>query len=195
MDVHSDGQPDDVLASLYTIGVAVAPGPLRRVSTGKAVPISASATGEPVTFVFRDANLSDILCVLQNITGREIRMSPQQQARVAVFAYELPSGLLASALTPVAMPGAVDPCAVTDRPRARLAQATLQRYEESSISDIRVAAVAMLGQPKAYVDLPGGILMPLENGQKFKDGMVKAISMEGVTFAIPSKADVLVPLR
>ena len=195
VDVHSDGSPDDVVAGMNSIGVAVAPGPLRRVSMGKAVPISTSGTGEPVTFVFRDANLSDVLCVLQNVTGREIRMSPKQQARVAVFAYELPSGLLASALTPAAMPGAVDPCAVTGPPRARLAQVSLQRFEDLSVSDVRVAAVANLPEPKSYAQLPGGALMALERGQKFRDGTVKAISMQGVTFAIPSKADVLVPLK
>ena len=195
LDLHSDASFDDVLASLNAIGVAVAPGPLRRVSASKATPITASGTGEPITVSFRDADLSDVLCLLQKLAGREIRMSPRQQTRVALFAYEMPAGLLASALTPPATTGAVDPCGVAGRPRARLAQATQQRYEDMSIADIRVAAIAALREPKAYVELPGGVLTSLESGQKFRDGMVKSISMQGVTFSIPSKADVLLPLK
>ena len=185
LDARADGSLDELWGSLAGAGIHVGPKPLRRVSTGEPLPAGSAGTGEPVSITLRDAALSDILCLLKQITARDIRMSASQQSRLSVYAYEVPSGLIADALTPARNDGAADPCGLPGPVRPRIARVELPGVAEWPVVDLRVAAVAMLPSgPKAYVYAPSGLMFPIESGTELRNGRAKTITADGVTFEI-----------
>ncbi len=186
LDILTGAAIDDALRALATEGVVIGAPPLRRVSRGKpaaaAAPSSASLS-EPITLSFRNADLSGILCVLGEVSEREIRMPRDLRRRVSLYADEVPIGAVLDQLVPAPGPSAVNACEVSATiPGSRLSPNRLQLHQ-IGIADLRVAGFAQFGENrKVYVYGPAERIMTLEPGARLFDGSVRSIGPEGVAF-------------
>lgn len=197
LDILEGATVDDALSAVSSAGVVIGSPPLRRVSRGKpAVPSTQrpSSGGEPINMSFRDADLAGILCLLGQVSGREIRMPRELRQRVSLFMTELPVGAALDQLLPSSSTSAVNPCELSSGSGSRLSRHPL-KLEQLGIADLRIAGLARVGETwRAYVHAPARRVMPLEPGQRLFDGTVKSIGSKGVTFASDAKGVIDVSL-
>lgn len=195
-DIAEDAAVEDALGALRGAGVVIGPGPLRRVSRGKPAAQATRSTspgGTPINVVLRNASLSDVLCLLGEVSERQLRMSADQQRRISLFMTEVPAGAAIDQLLPPPAAAAVNACELPDTPGSRLSRHPF-RLEEMGIADVRIAGLARVGETwKAYVSVPPRWVLSLEPGQRLFDGTVKSIGPRGVTFVSDTKGAIEVP--
>ncbi len=86
---------EETIAALRSVGVAVGPGPLRRVSRSEGRPAlsqsrSRRAGGEPIDVSIRNASLSTLLCTFQSLTSLKLLGPRDLDRSTTLFATELP---------------------------------------------------------------------------------------------------------
>lgn len=94
VDVDIDGATlEQIFAALRSIDVVVGDGSLRRVSRAGARAEELPAqnyTGEKVSIALSDADLRDVLCLFQNISGLQMLVSSGFEGETTIHAEELP---------------------------------------------------------------------------------------------------------
>jgi hypothetical protein len=141
----------------------------------------------------RDVDLANVLCLLADVSGHEIRMTREQQRRLSFFASELPIGAALDLLAPTPGDAAVNACTLAGGSSSRLSRHRFS-LERIAIADLRVAGLAHVGETwRGYVCGPAKRVMALEPGQRLLDGTVQSIGSNGVTFASEKKGVVSVP--
>lgn len=188
--------------------VTVGSGPLRRVSRAGSQPVAmtrSSYVGEPFDVSIDDTPLTQFLCVLEQVSERQVLAPPDLKGTVRLFANDLPwdqvlDGLLSTAgLTFVledkrllvgpgpeaALKGRsdlVNACEIPifHEPSSRLASAYAS-LEELGASDLSLAGLARKGDTwKAYAHSPSRRFLRLKEGSKLLDGSITSIGPEGV---------------
>jgi hypothetical protein len=206
--------PEDVLAALAKSGLAVGTGDLRRVSrtarpatTPKAPPY----TGQPISVSFTRGDLRDILCLFKTITGTPVWAPGDLEAKVTVFARDVPWDQVLDAAAaslglvfvnepekeraflgpePVARnpehPGAEEPCGpgpAGKRP-TRMQQLRDQPAEAKSlsVSDLKLVGLAQIdGAWYGYAYAYSSLLVSLGPGTELLDGKVTSVDSTSVS--------------
>jgi hypothetical protein len=202
LDVDGQASVEQVFGALRSAGVVVGPGPLHRVSRAPAPARSAAPrtyTGEPVTLSFVDADLLDVLRILGEVGGLELRVAPEVKGRVTVFARETPwdlalDGIVASAGMAAAIEkgqlsvglgpggrksGAGDGAVPPGRPNWR----TFTSLESLGPDDLALSGRSVVnGEWTAYAYGPGRRFWSLTKDAKLFGGRVAAVGPSGVEF-------------
>jgi len=222
VDVEVSGATlDEALAAMASAGLAVGPGPLRRVSRAVAprpVERSQDHTGAAVSLSFRDGDLLDVLTLFEDISGLKIFVAGDSPARVTVFAREVPWDLLLESMIDSSglkyaidkdrIYVGLDPAAMMRDPQgvhdvAKPSRAYRHEWWRAApvslaalgVDDLKPAGYAGVGDTwKVYANSPTRMLWPLEKGQALFDGTVGAVTQAAVTFQRTSGKTVDVPL-
>jgi hypothetical protein len=202
---------DEALAAMRSVGVAVGPGPMSRVSRAGVAPAAAASarpySGAPVSLHFKNAVLIDVLRLFADIAVRKVRTTRVVNGRVSMFCRETPwdqalEAIAASAgLTAVVEKDAVlvgPVAAFGDARRSGLVDVTDARTTDDAprsgsvgdaapagldIADLRLVGVAEVdGAWRAYAYGPWRKLHALDAGQELFDGRVRAVGPSGVSF-------------
>jgi hypothetical protein len=194
LDVLAAAGKEDLLKALSEAGVFVSSGPLSRMSLTKPADRPAPRkSGQPLTLSFWDVELSEILCILDQISGREVRMAKDHQRRLSIFATDIPADTLFDELVPKSTAAPTKACGLSSDSGSRLTKRP-SSLAYIAIADVRVAGLVQMPSGwKAYVSVPRGQLHVLEAGGQMFDGTVKSISAKGVTFESNTKGVVEVP--
>jgi hypothetical protein len=195
LDIFQEATLEDALSALRGEGLVIGSRPLRRVS--RATPAVAladkPASGDPINVSVRNAEIADILCLLGNVTKRELSVPRGLHGRVSVFATELPAVAILEELLPKSSDATMNPCSLERKPLSRFSMHRLT-FEQMAADDLRIAGIAHVGDVwKVYADVPTIGLMPLEAEQRLFDGSVKSIGPKGVTVASRTKGVIDIP--
>lgn len=213
---------EETLAAMSAVGVAVGPGPLRRVSRAAsrpaAPPARAPYTGERISVSLQDSGLAALLCFLEQVSQRKISAPGELAVRLSIFVEDLPwdqilDGALASAGLVSKPDGdrlwvgpasaakvrgrskAVDVCEIPDSGPPSLL-APQRSLSEMRLADLELAGLGRGGDEwKAYAYSPWRSFLPLKAGLKLLNGSVKAVSPTGVAFASDASEVVEVPFQ
>ncbi len=215
---------DEALAALRSAGLVVGPGPLSRVSRASSAP-AARATpaagfgGQPVSVSFKDAELRLVAQLFGDLSGLKPRVPREPDARVSVYARELPWDQVLSAVAsaaglvavvgpdsffvgPEAMarvpgqPDAADPKEpVPGDSGPRLAWRSVP-LPQLGTGDLALAGLVRAGNAwLAYGYGPRRTLWLLEPGQALFDGQVESVDASGATLRTQAGQPVLLALR
>jgi hypothetical protein len=213
---------EETLAAMSSVGVAVGPGPLRRVSRAASRPAAAPShapyTGEKITVSLQDSDLATFLCMFEQISQRKISAPRELAGRLSIFVEYLPwdqifdgaltsAGLVskpdgdrlwggtASAAKVRGRSKAVDVCQIPDSgPPSRLAPQ--RSLPEMRLADLELAGLGRGGGDwKAYAYSPWRTFLSLEAGLKLQDASVKSVGPTGVAFVSDASEVVEVPFQ
>jgi hypothetical protein len=192
LDVREDANVDDIFNALRSNNsVTIGAKPLRRVTTAKLAPASAPAAatqGTPIEVSVKDAAVSDLLCLLGQVTSRELRVAPDMQRRVSLFMTNIPAETAIDALLPKPSGTGTPACelAHSSGSESRLSRKPFN-LDQLAIADVRIAGLARVGKEwRAYAMTPARRVLPFEIGQRFSDGTVQSIGAKGITFTSAS---------
>lgn len=179
---------DDVLAAIRDVTIGA--GPLRRISRANPqAPQSKDYSGEPVSIILAEADLRDILCLYETITGLKFLASPSLSVRANVFVRERPwdeilDVLFAGARVRYRIDGdrvLVGENATVSTCESRPRSFTNSRLELAALGadDLIIAGVA---GAKAYAYGPWRRVVVLEKDTRLFDGVVESVERTGVRF-------------
>ena len=135
----------------------------------------------------KDAATTDLLCLLGQITSRELKVARGMPSRVSLFMSDLPAETAISALLPKQFGTGTAVCKlVRSSEESRLSRKSVP-LDQLAIADVRIAGLARVGKKwRGYAMTPARRVLPFETGQHFSDGTVQSISAKGITFASSS---------
>ena len=156
------------------------------------------------------AAASQLLCIVAEISGREISVPSGLSTRVSVFAYEVgPDALLEGIAAAARLAGTksgealvLRPAAGSTGPIVNACENTVAGGTESFLervphplhrlgtADLELAGLARVGESwRAYVYGPVRRLLPLETDAELLDARVTSIGPDGVTLRTEAKGE------
>jgi len=207
----------EALAAIAKSGAAfVGPGPLHRVCRIACTAPTATSkkySGELITLTVRDADILDILRVLEEISGLKVSVSRTLDGHIGVFAQDMQwdrvfDGIVSAFHltytiegnhfilghgTPISLANAAKAHSVS----YRRPWTSLRDFEKVGTDDIHLAALVSNGDTwSAYAYVPGSArtFRPIDVGGKLFDASVTAIGPAGVTFKTGDGREIVLPL-
>lgn len=206
LNVSTEASVDELLDGIRGAGLRIGAGPVRRVSRAAVESASqgnaAIKLEDPVSFMIKDAAVSDVLCAFASITGRQIVVPAGLQARISIFALEAPLNHLfdrvidaAGLVTTTAGPTLVlkrrsdsrDSTGVNSCEQSSGGSLTRLAHiptslNELSIADLKLAGLADVGEAwRAYVYGPSRKMLVVEPPGQLLDATVKSVGPDGIT--------------
>lgn len=206
VDVDIDGATlDETLAAMRSVDVVVRDGPLRRVSRAGArvdEPPAQKYAGEKVSITLNDADLRDVLCLFQNISGLQMLIPSGFEGETTIHAEELPwDAILDAAVRSAGLTYAIDGTSVfigtreevagrAKRPGSSACGGEASSWvirnnrplaNQLEVADLTLAGVAGTARNwQAYAYGPWRQLNVLAADSQLFDGKVTSVGPEGV---------------